>query len=407
MAQSEVKLWLKAALAKQDIKHFSVQISGSSEKGEGFAGDILFVSVRGTDKDGIEKKYEFVLKCSKPSEALRESTVIQDIFLNEIYVYDKIFPLFQKFQTDKGVDDSFQSVPRCYGTFTSKSREVVILENLKSKGYELWTYKKPLTRNHINLVVKEYGKLHAISVALKEQQPEQFQKVIDGYVDIWTKFVETSDISSVFEKLVKEIYDLLKSEMSEQDSQKWLSFQRQVRFVMTDLAQNVDGLKVVTHGDCWNNNFMYQHTNDNKDLVSKVAILDWQNSKYSSPVFDLSYFLFSCISDEDIDDMDTILEDYYKSFTGFLKRLGSNFGNEYSLERFLEEWRKYSKNGILQALLPLKLSFSEEDDIPDIAKTVESGQDVAKAFLVDIKNKTGFKNRVKPIVKHVIEFDLV
>jgi hypothetical protein len=260
MAQSEVKLWLEVALAKEDIKHFSVQISGSSEKGEGFAGDILFVSVKGTDKNGIEKKCEFVLKCSKPSEALRENTVIQDIFLNEIYVYDKIFPLFQKFQTDKGVDDSFQSVPRCYGTFTSKSREVVILENLKSKGYELWTYKRPLTRNHINLVVKEYGKLHAISVALKEQQPEQFQEVIDGYVDIWTKFVETSDISSVFEKLVKEIYDLLKSEMSEQDSQKWLSFQRQVRFVMTDLAQNVDGLKVVTHGDCWNNNFMYQHT---------------------------------------------------------------------------------------------------------------------------------------------------
>jgi hypothetical protein len=104
--------------------------------------------------------------------------------------------------------------------------EVIVFENLKKDGYDLWPKKDPVTRRHLEIVVSEYGKFHAISVAMREQQSNKFSELTNLLGDHFKEFVEATDFVNLFEK------------------------------VLVEMLENIDGLKVIIHGDCWNNNFM-------------------------------------------------------------------------------------------------------------------------------------------------------
>jgi hypothetical protein len=132
--KSEIKSWLKVALKKENLRDIAVNEIGTSEKGDGYMGDIIFASVSGKTEDQSTKEYDLVLKCSKQSQALRENRQMILIYLNEIFMYDHVLPTFLKFQEDKGIKDPFNSVPKCYGSFKGENIEVIVLENLKKSG---------------------------------------------------------------------------------------------------------------------------------------------------------------------------------------------------------------------------------------------------------------------------------
>ncbi|RZC41104.1 EcKinase, DUF1679, and/or APH domain containing protein, partial [Asbolus verrucosus] len=339
----------------------------------------------------------------KRSQALRENSPVKEAFINEIYIYKTILPIFTQFQRDKGIEDPFNSVPKCYGSHTTEDMEIIVFENLKKNGYVLWNKRKPLTRKHINMVVKEYGKFHAISVAMRDQQPEKFEKLAKRLHDTFKKFVEKGNMETLFGTAIQDVYDALQNDLDDIILSKWKNFRQQINFVFKELMQNVNGLTVVTHGDCWNNNFMFYSDVDNIDLPSEVAILDWQISKLSSPIFDLSYFLFACISKDDIEDLDIVLNEYYQSFSNYLRRLGSDPEVLYPLNKFLSEWKQFSKFGIFMSSLVMKICSVDVDEVPDIVETAEKGQDFSKAFLFTVRDKTNLRNRMRHIVKYAVE----
>jgi thiamine kinase-like enzyme len=329
---------------------------------------------------------------------------VKEAFLNEIYVYDTLFPSFMKFQQERGVKDPFDKVPKCYGTFTTENMEVIALENLKKNGYILWDRKKPLTRAHIDMVVKEYGKYHVISIAMKTQQPDTFKQLEQGIVDTFTKFLESTGMVSAFANIVDEVYDLLKDDLDGTIMSKWKNFKHTIGPFFKKITQGTEGLQVIVHGDCWSNNFMYQQTND---VPTRVAILDWQLASVTSPILDLSYFLFATLSKEDMDDLDVILKNYHNTFINYVRNLGIDSEHLYPFEQFLEDWKKYSKYGIIMTNMIHKYSLSEKDEVPDMAQAAESGQDISDTFRLPIRDNASFKKRMHYIVKYVAEHDLI
>jgi hypothetical protein len=138
----------------------------------------------------------------------------------------------------------------------------------------------------------------------------------------------------------------------------------------------------------------------------KVAILDWQIAKYFSPICDLSYFLFACISKEDIDDLDEILKVYHKSLTSYLNKMGTD-SSVYPLDTFLADWKKYCKYGVTMSSMLFKICATDKDEVVDIAQMAESGQNIEDTFSYDVKDKASFKNRAKHVVKYVVENNLI
>lgn len=419
-----VKSWLLTVLKSENIVDLSLNIVGSSEKGDGYVGDIIFVQASGILENNQTKNYDLVLKCSKRSKALRENSPVKETFLNEIYVYKYVLPYFTQFQLDKGVKNIFKSFPKCYGTVVGDDYEIIVFENLKKNGYDLWTKKDPLTRRHLSLVLGEYAKHHATSLALQEQRPEEYSRLANGLQDVFKKFSESGNVRSMFENSITEVIELLQDEMDEKEILKFKNFKDQIDYILNDLMITPDGAKVLIHGDCWNNNFMYKchvsflcyikrlvfkfgFQDNDKNFPSDVAIIDWQISKSSSPIFDLSYFLFACTSEEDLNDVETLLEEYYEKLTQHLKQLGSDSSILYPIDQFFKEWKENCKFGILMSSLIMKVCSTEKDEVVDLAEAADSGKEFADSFIYEIKDKTNLKKRMKPIIKYVVQNNLI
>lgn len=118
-------LQLLKNVVQEDIEEFNVELM-NNEKGEGFVGEILFVTL--THKITREMK-EVVIK----QEQLKNGEILSDlsgIFQREVYFYADIWPLLEKYYENvTGKQLSF--VPKCLVT-SDEGRKRIILENTKA-----------------------------------------------------------------------------------------------------------------------------------------------------------------------------------------------------------------------------------------------------------------------------------
>jgi hypothetical protein len=123
---------------------------------------------------------------------------------------------------------------------------------------------------------------------------------------------------------------------------------------------------------------------------------------------DLSYYIFACISKEDLQNLDDILIIYYRSFADQLKQLGVNNPDVlYPFQQFLDEWKKYCKFGVMVATLIMKICATDKNEVVDVAHFAEKGEDISNTFLKEIKDKDTFRNRIRPIVEYAVKNDLI
>lgn len=77
---------------------------------------------------------------------------------------------------------------------------------------------------------------------------------------------------------------------------------------------------VILHGDMWSNNTMFKYDETKKQLQS-VCFIDWQVMRYSSPVLDLMYYIFSCTKRElRSRNYNIYLKTYHDSLCEYIKR---------------------------------------------------------------------------------------
>jgi hypothetical protein len=69
----------------------------------------------------------------------------------------------------------------------------------------------------------------------------------------------SSAFENMFSKDFDEVCDLLKGDLDDETLIKWSNFRNQFNYIFSDMCEQPDVKKVILHGDCWNNNFMYKH----------------------------------------------------------------------------------------------------------------------------------------------------
>jgi S-adenosylmethionine synthetase len=133
-------------------------------------------------------------------------------------------------------------------------------------------------------VVNEYGKFYAISVVMKEQQPDKFQAMVHVLEENLMKLSGAGDMGMVFKSAVDEVYDLLKNDLDEDIMERWKNFAEQINHLFNEMSKNIKGLRVIIYRDSWNNNFMFKYEDGDLNSPSRVSIFDWQIARYSSPI---------------------------------------------------------------------------------------------------------------------------
>ncbi|ETN68043.1 Juvenile hormone-inducible protein [Anopheles darlingi] len=303
---------------------------------DGFVSFVFKAIINGDDR-------EFTLWCKVPPNDDPRSL---ELFKRECFFYREILHGFYDFQSEKGVleesDEGFFATPRCYLAHcdTSKPDEPEALIMLEyNEAYEKWDWDKlePINVEHTKLVMQQLGRLHALSFAMKEQRPELFT----AYKRSNDVLVEKNELLT----LLKESFDRAIVTMKtrfEAEQDKILAVKDAV---FESLKACCDPVKaepycVVTHGDCWINNLIYSHNENN--VATSVVLTDWQSSRYASPILDLCYFFFISSGEQfRRDHMDSLLHYYHGALAEFLEKLGGDATKQFPLTTLLRLMKPY------------------------------------------------------------------
>lgn len=180
--------------------------------------------------------------------------------------------------------------------------------------------KDSVTYDHMSLMMKALGKFHAISFAIKDQQPEKFKQFASFVSEqFWNG--SNSDFGDHFkmmfnrmEKLLEEEnrYDLL--DKVKQSVIKGLP--ATAKYLVSSEA--AEPYAVICHGDLTTNNTMF--CNDKNKNPTEIQMFDWQFSRYASPVTDLVIYLFCCSTKELRKSHEDFLKIYHDSLSNLLIR---------------------------------------------------------------------------------------
>ncbi|XP_060518251.1 uncharacterized protein LOC132697021 isoform X2 [Cylas formicarius] len=378
----EINDWVGEMLKRENLSKYNVIVNGTSEKGDGYLGDIKFVHVWGNESDGNVREFDLVIKHGKKNEDLRQKLPVRLAFQREIFVYTRVMPTFQTFLMEKGL--SFQ--------------------NLKKIGYELHDRRIPMDLEHLRHTLGVYGQWHAMSLALKDQNAEQFEKL--GRLGcVWKAFSKNKE----FQDMIVGTENVFRSILEERNEIELLrKFKEMIKPSIWDVWQELlqvdEERSVISHGDCWNNNFMFKYRVEDRLQPTKVSLLDFQLSRLASPVFDLSYHLYLVCSEEELRDFTKLLRIYHKSLSHHLRHLGSDSDKLFPFSTLIDHWKKYSLFGLILSGTVLPLTTSDKEDTLNIEDL--DGDSISNLLTKFAgSSKTNLENRIVAIARHAVEFE--
>lgn len=216
--------------------------------------------------------------------------------------------------------DGFNEYAKCYHSIDTDMSECLLLEDLHRKQMKMIDYRTTsLTYDHAALVMKALGKFHAISFALKDQQPQKFKQLTKELTEIFYKSDVDFDahaefiLGAIFKSLQRSNRPDLIEKVRNQIKGGFL---KNVRQIVS--GQMAGPYAVICHGDAWVNNCMYK--SNELGVAVAVNLIDWQFSRYASPVTDIVIHLLCCTTKKFRDERyNDLLKVYYDSFSHLLK----------------------------------------------------------------------------------------
>lgn len=380
---SSQQLLEEIARSELDSEDYTLTLSAGSAIGDNYIG-VLFRAVAECRKTG--RKLNIIVKLPPQNEARRKQFFAHPAFEREIYFYDTIYPVLEQFQREKGIaldeeGGGFYQVPRCFKTCVEEYKEAIFMADLKQDGFEMFDRHKEQGLEHFRLVVRTLGRLHALSFAMRDQHPERFEP-FRGMIELFTTRDDDAAMEQWFQALGTRALETL-DEQEEPEVFEKASAALKVSFMdhIKELTKgsSAEPYAVICHGDCWNNNVMFKH--DENDTPVDIRLLDWQICRYASPVLDLMYFIFTASTkafrDQHYEDL---LNLYHDTLSDFLRRLGSDPEKLFPRSALDDQLARFGRFGLLMAAMLLPIITTKKEDIPDLdgmAEKLENGVDVS------------------------------
>lgn len=269
-----------------------------------------------------------------------------EFFKNEISFYDVILPALIEFQSTKKMSEPFDKYVRVFLSHSDGANDVLCLEDVSIFNFGSAVRQEGIDLIHCKLTFKALAQFHALSFAMKDQQPERFEEIRksimetyydtrlrDWYQQFWNR-ISGIAIDAVEKEYPNSIY-----------AEKIRKFAVPERYEdMIRAATGTNETGVISHGDSWTNNFLYKYVDD---VPVDAKIIDFQLARCASPVLDLTFAVYACTSqDLRLKHYEELMDNYYAVLSKQIREMGSDPDRVYSNALFKEELRKYSYFGL-------------------------------------------------------------
>lgn len=228
------------------FNEYSIQLE--SDVGEGSGSELFSVNVIESTTD---KKLNFVCKITTFDENRRKNFQSSINFAREAVFYDKIVPAFLKFQQEKNLPktDRFLSHPKCYETLIDHNNEqyAIILDDLRLHGFRMWNKFNPASIENMRLLMRELGKFHGISLAMKDQRPAEFAE-FKNLTDTFRTFTQAKFVHDRF----NDSFDLAIKSLKKEEHKNIVrdvkeNFSKYLEYCVNN--ETSDRFGVLSHGD--------------------------------------------------------------------------------------------------------------------------------------------------------------
>lgn len=265
---------------KLKVKKLEVQHCGG--KGESYVSAMFRVGTYFNAGENPEatKFSSFILKTSPKSELAIEKLGPNsyDVQKKEMKLYKEVFPEFRRILESINEDSSL--FPKVVAI--DKINEVFVMEDLGENKFVMADRVNGMDLNHTRMALRKLARMHAASVIVHGRDSSAFKRFDTG---IFSRKIDAFYV--MFESLCNAMVDEVSS---------WVGYEyyaKKLRNVNPSMIKNVlrafdcdDGdFNVLTHGDFWTNNMMFQY--DDAGKLIDAVLIDFQFASFRSPAIDL------------------------------------------------------------------------------------------------------------------------
>lgn len=243
---------LDVVAKNNDFQDYTLDIKHDSKKGDGYMSKIIKISLK-----DHRKILPVVLKLAPTKKEFREVMHVRNLFLKEIWMYEKVFIAFNEFQLSNNFAEGFKGYAKCFITCDKDYKEALVLENLTDYGYHTWNRKIPMDHHHIALVMSQYGKFHAVSMAIRHKEPQLFQE-FEEFLQSWEDpEQQKSGDFSIIDTASKHIRRAIKGNVEMEKAFEIVL--KDTRTLSSEMIEENKEYSVIRHVDCWCNNMMFKY----------------------------------------------------------------------------------------------------------------------------------------------------
>lgn len=256
--------------------------------------------------------------------------------------------------------------------------------------------------------MQKLAKLHASALAVKLNNPQQFDKWNMHLEEIIYRDVsETSIMRSCTEMCVKSIVQYL--DMIEPRTRELQTIKDHI---VTYLDKTYDAMRrlfiapkqkydTLCHGDPWVNNLLFLYDNDGR--IIDLKLVDYQIIRYTSVSTDILYFMYSSVQSSLIErSFESLIKIYHNEFINELRRshVDDKILAELGIQWLDTELRTYAFYGMLIGCFLINPILAEEEDVRKF-ETIEFGP-MNPFYQADTNSAMSQKkvDRIKCIASH-------
>ncbi|XP_042218372.1 uncharacterized protein LOC121863698 [Homarus americanus] len=348
-----------------DAQLTSWSIKDFTQKGDNYATVVTSVSVN-FSLHGQNQSVSYVVKINPQRDLGKDfSDMFGAIFRKEAEFYEKIIPLLNSELTTLGLRQL--RMAKWYYSFLEEGREMIFLEDLRPRGYQMFDRRKGMDVPHATLVLQELARMHAASRFLQARTPDQ--DLLDKFKTIKTDWLNCTDSGGqMFHNMISTHFsiaeELLHKVEGYEVAEQWIIKNKGdcSSILASQLMRNAK-FDVICHGDCWNNNLLFRY-NEVGDPV-EVILLDLQMNRVASLATDLNYLLYTSLHGKDRKaHVYDYLASYYEAFTKVMEAGGKD--STFTLPELHQEYKNKQEYGVIFGLFTVGVMLAEGNDIPDM-----------------------------------------
>ncbi|EEB19409.1 conserved hypothetical protein [Pediculus humanus corporis] len=394
LTQDFIENSLREGLDCESFKIKNMKMSMAAAVGDHYGSQMFRVNYTySTDDRKTEKECSIIVKLVPPG--------IMGEFLNKTPAFDiegealkivlprvhemmaKVYPEQPKLWAD------------CY-YYRGSPENIIIMEDLKLSGFTLGDRFVGLDFDHSLLVIESMAKLHATTYVMIEENSKLFENF---YKLFWN-----ADNVEMFKTMTEGTIEFLAEDMK-----NWSDFDKKsiyvdklskveiIKGIINVWERDEKNLKVLIHGDSWLNNFMFRYGTDGK--LSGMKFVDFQIMSIHSPAMDLVYFIFtSVLHDNKLEMIDVLLENYYKIFSGTLKKFGRDPEMIYPFEELKKNFESKLFWGFVVFCAFVPIMMMPKEDV------VHPEEFITKNDKTEFHRKVFGKERIKNLLIKVIGY---